>query len=503
MEELEYLFKHALTQDVAYNGLLKKERHALHERIGIVMEQLFGGRIPEFCETLAFHFKRGESVDKAVKYLTMSADKSLDKYAAEEAHQHYKDAFDILSGYPSRSKSEDVLLIDLILKWAIVFSIRADYNGLLEVFRNHEELAESLSNEEQLGLFYSWLGFALDRKAMFKDAYPYLDNGLRIGEKIGDQRVIGYACAFLAFTCAELGLLDEAITHGKRATDISWSFESDGDLFRMAWTSKAFTHYYKGECEETIICGKAMVDYGQRRSNLRTKSLGYNMIGMGHHAAGDFLSAIEATQKAIQVSLEPVFTCNAKCMLGFYYLSNGKLDEAEKIVEDVLQFTREFGYGFVQTFAQTLSAVVTVSKGNLTEGIRMTEEILQTHLRNGSQYRYAMTNLLLGRVYLKMIQGEGEKSLSFVLKNIGFLIKTVPFAGKKAEVYFNTAIKAAKEIGAKGILGRAYIDLGQLYKIKGKTIQARECFSNSLGVFEQCDAEYYRKQAFDALASLG
>jgi len=67
--DLEYIFKHALTQEVVYNGLLKKERQALHERIGLIMEQLFHDRLPEFYETLAFHYKQGQSISKAVDYL--------------------------------------------------------------------------------------------------------------------------------------------------------------------------------------------------------------------------------------------------------------------------------------------------------------------------------------------------------------------------------------------------------------------------------------------------
>jgi predicted ATPase len=64
--DLEYVFKHALTQEVVYNGLLKKERQAIHERIGLVMEQLFQDRLSEFSETLAFHFAQGQSFRKAV-----------------------------------------------------------------------------------------------------------------------------------------------------------------------------------------------------------------------------------------------------------------------------------------------------------------------------------------------------------------------------------------------------------------------------------------------------
>ena len=55
------MFKHALTQEIVYNGLLKKQRRQIHEQIAQVMENLFKDRLSEFHETLAFHYARGES----------------------------------------------------------------------------------------------------------------------------------------------------------------------------------------------------------------------------------------------------------------------------------------------------------------------------------------------------------------------------------------------------------------------------------------------------------
>jgi predicted ATPase len=52
--DLEYIFKHALIQEVVYSSILKKERQAIHERVAWVMEQLFQERLTEFYEALAF-----------------------------------------------------------------------------------------------------------------------------------------------------------------------------------------------------------------------------------------------------------------------------------------------------------------------------------------------------------------------------------------------------------------------------------------------------------------
>ena len=109
---------------------------------------------------------------------------------------------------------------------------------------------------------------------------------------------------------------------------------------------------------------------------------------------------------------------------------------------------------------------------------------------------------MLGRFYLQIVQRAGPMSLSLIAQNIGFLIKNVPFADKKAEGNFNHAIKVAKEIGAKGILGQAFLYLGLLHKRKKKTDKARECISMAVQVFEKCQADVYLKQAKEALASI-
>ncbi|NIV39984.1 MAG: hypothetical protein GWN58_64445, partial [Anaerolineae bacterium] len=51
--ELEYIFKHELTREAAYNGLLKKERRVFHRQVAEALERLFPERIEEQVGLLA------------------------------------------------------------------------------------------------------------------------------------------------------------------------------------------------------------------------------------------------------------------------------------------------------------------------------------------------------------------------------------------------------------------------------------------------------------------
>ena len=64
--ELEYIFKHALTQEVAYSSLLVKRRKEIHEKIGHVIEELYAERLEEYYEVLAYHYERSDNKEKAV-----------------------------------------------------------------------------------------------------------------------------------------------------------------------------------------------------------------------------------------------------------------------------------------------------------------------------------------------------------------------------------------------------------------------------------------------------
>jgi len=94
--ELEYMFKHALTHDVAYETLLRQKRRELHRRTGQVIEELYADRLPEFYETLAFHFTRGESWEKAVDYLLKSALKARASFDYPEGSRLCTQAIEIL-----------------------------------------------------------------------------------------------------------------------------------------------------------------------------------------------------------------------------------------------------------------------------------------------------------------------------------------------------------------------------------------------------------------------
>jgi class 3 adenylate cyclase len=401
--ELEYIFKHALTQEVVYNGLLKKERRAIHERIGLVMEQLFHGRLPEFYETLAFHFTQGKSVLKAVDYLMKSGEKSLKRYAVEESHRYFKQAYDIISNNPSRTREEQGILIDLIISWAFVFYYRGDINGMKILFNRHESDALSLDNKAKLGMFNAWIGFNnWCQGSKLEKAYQYLLSALKLGEESNDQKVVGYACTWLTWVCAELGRLDEAITYGKRAREIARHFPSDQYLNFKPVAGMAWTYWFKGEAKKVFEYGKTNLRYGKKHSNVRSTVLGHYGIGWNYQIIGDYASAVESFSKATQVAKDPFYTHVSRLNLGGSYILKGQYHDAEDVLKDTAVFCHKFGVELIGTLSDLYIGVVSISKGQMSQGLNMIKEARRVFLENQRKAAYITAeyiNFSLGQEY--------------------------------------------------------------------------------------------------------
>jgi tetratricopeptide (TPR) repeat protein len=184
-------------------------------------------------------------------------------------------------------------------------------------------------------------------------------------------------------------------------------------------------------------------------------------------------------------------------------LNTGQFQEARSTFEELVEHSEKFGFEWVGAMSQAMKGTALIAQGDLKRGMSLYENANRVFLESKGLWRYVLGNYLIGMVYSKMVRGGGEKrNLSFFTRNIGFLIKTVFIARKKAKEHLHLAINTAKGIGAKSILGQAYLELGKLHKAKGKVEKARECISNAIEAFEKCEADVFLKQAKEAMETL-
>jgi tetratricopeptide (TPR) repeat protein len=496
------MFKHAMTQEAVYNGLLKRERQAIHEQIGLVMEQLFHDRLSEHCESLAFHFKRGQSPVKAVSYLIESGEKSINMYAVHESHEYLAEAYDLLINTFDDSEQQKILLIDLLIKWASVFYYRGDIKGLTDLLDAHRELAESLDDKARLGMFYNWLGFTLWCRGKLGECYHCLHRAIKLGEERGSEEVVAYACIWLSWACPELGLPDEGISQGERAQEIAKRFPKNQFLYFKSLAGLAYSYYHRGEAKRVLEIGKLILDYGQSKSNPRSLVMAYFSMGFGYMLDGDIAAALDCFKNGVKAAEDPIYYYLPSLGLGGCYAFNGQLQEAEDVLKDVVRYSRQFGNELFETPARSWLGLVLFAKGQMANGLKTIQQEQRSFAENQRKGSYAFSENILGKIYLQMVERSKPLPAAVLVRNLGFLIKTVPFASRKAEHHLKRAIQASEEIGNKARLATACLDLGMLHKAKGRIEEARDCITKSIQIFEKTGAETNLQQAEKILATL-
>jgi class 3 adenylate cyclase/tetratricopeptide (TPR) repeat protein len=134
-----YIFKHALTQEVAYNSMLHKRRTELHRKIGKSMENIYTDRLDELCETLSYHFLQGEDWQRAYRYSQEAGLKAYSHSAYEQAQTYFEEALTAIKNLP-RQKTWIEREIDL----------RFHMRSPLVALGRHEQWGEWIQGAEPL-----------------------------------------------------------------------------------------------------------------------------------------------------------------------------------------------------------------------------------------------------------------------------------------------------------------------------------------------------------------
>src|SRR5439155_3556579 len=149
-------FKHALTHEVVYGGLLQQRRRELHARVVEAIERLYPDRLSEHVERLGHHAVSGEVWEKAVRYLSQAGAKLFERSANQEAALWFEQAIAALGrlpGNPDRVTES----IDLRLDLRSALHALGQFDRIFEVLRDAERLAQRANDQRRLGRVYGYL----------------------------------------------------------------------------------------------------------------------------------------------------------------------------------------------------------------------------------------------------------------------------------------------------------------------------------------------------------
>jgi class 3 adenylate cyclase/tetratricopeptide (TPR) repeat protein len=110
--EPTYLFRHIITQEVAYKTLPAATRALLHEVYARFLEARAGENLSRYLDLLAYHYGCSENLPKKLEYLRRAADAAAARFSNEDAIRYYQRALTVLD---EKSHQENDLALAALL----------------------------------------------------------------------------------------------------------------------------------------------------------------------------------------------------------------------------------------------------------------------------------------------------------------------------------------------------------------------------------------------------
>jgi tetratricopeptide (TPR) repeat protein len=245
------------------------------------------------------------------------------------------------------------------------------------------------------------------------------------------------------------------------------------------------------------------MEYGEIHSNLRSMAVGYIVHGYGCYASGDFVRAEEFCHKAIECLDDPLFSEWSKVLLCMTYLIKNQIEDAEKLIQEILPVCKRFGIGYIETSTKVFQGAVLAAKGQLSQGLRMLEEALRIFQKDERFFSLYIAEFTLAEIYLKMAMRTQGLDFRIFIRNLIFIITELPFARRRAEAHLNNIIHVGQEIKSQGFLhGQALFNMGLLLRLKGNKASATAYFNEALPIFHRCSSVTSLKRCQEALDSV-
>ena len=506
--ELEYVFKHALTQEVAYNSLLQKRRKEIHEKIGRAIEEIWPDRLEEFYEMLAYHYYEGEDLEKALVYLSKAGDKTAAAYANEEALDYYARALEVCDKLGNTALSASLYLSR---NRGLVNCTIGHFKGAIADFNRMRSAAFNVANRHLEGVALSYRGYAEHQNHMVgkpeetlkaaltiadegyedvrfrasatlgghflvynrhREAGPLLSDATKFASKVDDSLIQGWWLVFESLLPNWQGRFEDAL---KILTQWHGVTRKGGVAFLMSSFVEALARGGKGEYEKAKARLEELLTTARRIGDAFWMARGLNAMGWIYTELQDHQQAMTWNQQGVEVAREANFSIpeaesNARLNLGDNLLTLGRIDEAEKHfqkVEQVVRNPRPQDHFMLWRYSQHLfhsHGELWLARGNPDMAITYADECLALAGQSKSEKNIVKGHRLRAQVFLA--QGKLEE----------------------ANQELSIALEVAKRVGNPPQLWKTYAVMGDLRQKQERPNDACRAYGDALAVIEEVAA---------------
>jgi class 3 adenylate cyclase/tetratricopeptide (TPR) repeat protein len=450
LPKAEYTFKHALTHEVAYSGLLHDRQHALHARIVGAIEALDPDRLNEQTERLAHHAFLGEVWDKAVEHLLRSGRRALFASAAGEAVESFERGLLALHRLPATRQT-------LKTGVALRLNLRDALWSLGRVGKIRDQLVEAEAIAQQLGdqrdvatitcylCNYFWVVGDLEA------AREASNRALAIASEVGDALL-------LAETRFYQGVVFLAEGAAERATQVLQSTLRELDRLGTGQPGKAnrlmairllvrcfLTRSLAelGRFAEGIACGEESLRLVEPHSTAFGLATALAGLGSLYLRKAEPHAAIPLLERGLEVCR--TYSVNnwlptIEASLGAAYVISGRVDEGVSLLEQAVDLGRRLGIMATLSLWRTYLGDAYLGAGRVAEALAEARRALAECRARGEHGYEAWALQLLGRIFAAQEPPDAQQARSHYLD----------------------ALKLAEELGMRPLVVRCLVGLAQL-----------------------------------------
>ena len=295
--EREYIFKHVLTYETAYNTLLIHQRRIYHKRIADNMAPLYYLRGEEYASIVAHHYAQGEVWDRALTYQIRAAE-------AAKATFDNKNAIDFYTEALSTALLVDDLEPDILPKihegrgnilkrMGRVDDARADFEQALALAKANQNLPIQMRVLAELGNIYA--GYH-----KFSHAEPYFEQALNLARKSDDKLGLVDTLNQLGEFKFNMGQLADASAYFHEALETAQSLRNTPRI-TAGKDGLAAVILYQGEVNAAVERLEAVAGTWRDIGNYQGLMKTYGWLATAYHWLADYRRSDQICRDAAEL----------------------------------------------------------------------------------------------------------------------------------------------------------------------------------------------------------
>jgi predicted ATPase len=470
--ELEYLFRHALVRDAAYQSLLKADRKPLHRAVAEAMERLYPDQLDELAPLLGHHYSQANQAEKAIHYLHKAGEQAVLRYANPEAIGFFGEALALLKTLPvTPEQTQQELDLQIALGNLLMASQGYGSPEVARVYGRARELCGQVEATPQLlpVLYGLWAYYTI--RAEFSTARQLAEETLRLSQHQPGPDVF-FAHRMLGSLSYYIGEFASARSHieqrlalydpRQRQTFVTL-YGVDPKVLGLSYL--ALILWLLGYPSQALARCREALDYAQQVSH--PFSLGYALAyaSVFHYFRREWQATQAHAEEGVTLSNKQgfaLFSAGGTIWRGWILAKQGHVEEGIAQILQGLAVWQAIGAKLLRPFLLGLLAEAHGMAGQAGEGLATLTEALAQVDKTGERMWEAELYRLKGELLLQ--QGEAEAEV---------------------EACFNRAIDVARRQNAKSLELRATVSMSRLWQAQGKKAEARRVLAEIYGWFTE------------------